>query len=349
MNTSPPHSDSTPPPRERLMVVGLDELRRAPGSPAPATPPGELVESVRTYGVLHPLLARPGGEGYEVVAGFKRLEAAREAGLAEVPLRVFRVADEALEGMREAANVTGTQKRSPHPAPRKEFKSTGSLSGLLEEEFNRKPSETPYAAILAITAVAALLLWGGFTLVQRWTSGTDEPPIDDPIDSPPDLVKNGGDESQPPPRGDDGRVVRWRRVLADIDGVEVRNVSNHPRVVFADAIFSRLTTIAPEQKARLRRVAEAIHRAEPATMLVLIGHTDDDPVRANSTYRDNEHLGTLRARAVAEYLAEDSPFPVHQLRDQSAGDTNPPYSNDNPEDKVRNRTVSIEIIPPNQP
>ena len=32
----------------------------------------ELVESVRTYGILSPLLARPKGEGYELVSGHRR-------------------------------------------------------------------------------------------------------------------------------------------------------------------------------------------------------------------------------------------------------------------------------------
>jgi ParB family chromosome partitioning protein len=51
-----------------------------------------LTASVREHGVLQPLLVRPAGDGYEVIAGERRLRAAVAAGLAEVPI-VVRDAD----------------------------------------------------------------------------------------------------------------------------------------------------------------------------------------------------------------------------------------------------------------
>jgi ParB family chromosome partitioning protein len=46
-----------------------------------------LVQSVKTDGILQPLLVRPLGEkGYELVAGKRRYRAAREVGLTEVPV-----------------------------------------------------------------------------------------------------------------------------------------------------------------------------------------------------------------------------------------------------------------------
>ena len=36
----------------------------------------ELVESIRVHGILSPLLARPKGEGYELVSGHRRRLAA---------------------------------------------------------------------------------------------------------------------------------------------------------------------------------------------------------------------------------------------------------------------------------
>jgi ParB family chromosome partitioning protein len=53
-----------------------------------------LAESVRRQGVIQPLLVRPrDAGGYEIVAGERRWRAAREAGLATVPV-VVREADE---------------------------------------------------------------------------------------------------------------------------------------------------------------------------------------------------------------------------------------------------------------
>ena len=54
----------------------------------------ELVESVRTYGILSPLLARPKGEGYELVSGHRRRLAAQKLGLSTVPVLVRKMTDD---------------------------------------------------------------------------------------------------------------------------------------------------------------------------------------------------------------------------------------------------------------
>ena len=53
-----------------------------------------LVESVRTYGILSPLLARPKGEGYELVSGHRRRLAAQKLGLPTVPVLVREMTDD---------------------------------------------------------------------------------------------------------------------------------------------------------------------------------------------------------------------------------------------------------------
>ncbi len=54
----------------------------------------ELVESIRAQGVLQPLLITPRDEGYEIVAGERRLRAARAADLLTVPCRILKDLDE---------------------------------------------------------------------------------------------------------------------------------------------------------------------------------------------------------------------------------------------------------------
>lgn len=48
----------------------------------------ELMESIRTHGVLSPLLARQKGDGYELVSGHRRRLAAQKLGLKTVPVLV---------------------------------------------------------------------------------------------------------------------------------------------------------------------------------------------------------------------------------------------------------------------
>jgi ParB family chromosome partitioning protein len=50
-----------------------------------AEPLGELAESIRQHGILHPILVRRRGDFYELIAGERRWRAARLAGLSSVP------------------------------------------------------------------------------------------------------------------------------------------------------------------------------------------------------------------------------------------------------------------------
>ena len=59
-----------------------------------------LARSIQEVGVLQPIVVRRGSEGYELVAGERRLRAARRAGLATIPA-VIRESDDT-EALREA-------------------------------------------------------------------------------------------------------------------------------------------------------------------------------------------------------------------------------------------------------
>src|SRR6204780_5070776 len=73
----------------------------------------ELAESIRTQGVLSPLLVRPLTEsGFEIVAGARRYRAAQMAEAATVPVRIVHLTDaEALE----AQLVENLMRRDVHP------------------------------------------------------------------------------------------------------------------------------------------------------------------------------------------------------------------------------------------
>lgn len=54
----------------------------------------ELADSIKQNGILQPLLVRKQGDHYEIVAGERRYQAARLAGLDEVPVIIKEISDE---------------------------------------------------------------------------------------------------------------------------------------------------------------------------------------------------------------------------------------------------------------
>ena len=78
-------------------VVHVDLIERNPFQPRQEfeqSALNELVDSIRQHGVLQPLLVRAAGGGYQLIAGERRLIAARKAGLQEVPCRVLDLTDQ---------------------------------------------------------------------------------------------------------------------------------------------------------------------------------------------------------------------------------------------------------------
>src|SRR5579875_3468479 len=79
-----------------LLDVPVNRIIPSPFQPRRRFDPqrlGELVEAIRAQGVIEPLLVRvlqtgPDGARYELIAGERRLRAAREAGLETVPVVV---------------------------------------------------------------------------------------------------------------------------------------------------------------------------------------------------------------------------------------------------------------------
>jgi len=66
----------------------------------------ELAESIRAQGVMQPILVRPADGGqFEIIAGERRFRAARLAGLAEVPVLVKDVSDQAAAAMALIENI----------------------------------------------------------------------------------------------------------------------------------------------------------------------------------------------------------------------------------------------------
>jgi ParB-like nuclease family protein len=135
-------------PIRHLDVRTIDPLQRD----GDHSPSADFVESVRRHGVLQPLLVRSRGGRFQVMAGSKRLAAALEAGLSEVPCLVERVDDDQARALAAATNVP-SMAREASPAIRPERPKTDIAFGA-------------FADCLTAVASSADLLSSGSALTQ---------------------------------------------------------------------------------------------------------------------------------------------------------------------------------------
>jgi len=125
----------SPSERKGVMNLGIEEIRPNRAQPRRHFDEAhieELAESIRSKGVLLPLIVRRASEGYVLVAGERRWRAAQKAGLRELPVMVREVTDkEAFE----IALIENIQREDLNPVEEAEaFKRLIEEHGLSQEE-----------------------------------------------------------------------------------------------------------------------------------------------------------------------------------------------------------------------
>ena len=135
--------------------------------------------------------------------------------------------------------------------------------------------------------------------------------------------------------------IRSTPSLISISGCSILRNEIETRIVFNEGLFTYRCEFTESAKDRLTSVVQVLAANAAGCWIIVEGHTDSDPMSANSPYNDNYELGFSRASIVAERLRSEHGINAEQLLVSSAGDTNPPY----PQEKIKNRTVVIRLIP----
>jgi ParB family chromosome partitioning protein len=108
-------TDPETPPALAQAEVRLDQIHNNPWQPRKnfdETELASLSESIKSHGVLQPLVVRQTTDGYQLIAGERRLRAARAAGLDAVPVRVVDFND---QQVLEAALVENIHRTDLNP------------------------------------------------------------------------------------------------------------------------------------------------------------------------------------------------------------------------------------------
>src|SRR5713101_5322533 len=102
-------------PRTEQTHVAIEQIEQNPFQPRKAFDEEELTslrESIRTHGLLQPLVVRPIGDHFQLIAGERRLRAAAAAGLNDVPVHIVDFNDQQIL---EAALVENIHRADLNP------------------------------------------------------------------------------------------------------------------------------------------------------------------------------------------------------------------------------------------
>ncbi len=124
-------------------IISIEEIHPNPNQPRThfnETELEELSESIRAHGVLQPLLVRKDRTGYEIIAGERRYQASKIAGLTELPVIVRDVDD---SQMLELALIENLQRSDLNPIEEaKGYRELIKASGMTQEALSRAVSKS---------------------------------------------------------------------------------------------------------------------------------------------------------------------------------------------------------------
>jgi ParB family chromosome partitioning protein len=127
---------------EQLRQVSLESIVPNPHQPRRSFDEAglaELAASLRSTGLIQPILVRPVGDGYQLIAGERRWRAARIAGIAVIPA-IVRNTDSAIQA--QMALVENIQREDLNPMDRAQsYRSIMDQLGLTQAELATRLGE----------------------------------------------------------------------------------------------------------------------------------------------------------------------------------------------------------------
>jgi flagellar motor protein MotB len=334
-----------------------DQVALTPGQASRAAAlPASFVESIGAYGVLHPILVRRGTAGYELVAGARRVMAARQAGVTEIPAMIVVADDEQAARLSRAEN----EQREPvgGSATPPAVAALDGASALPGDSVRPAPAlgRRPSPWLLAAASLALILagLWAGFDWGRRSVpvslAGTQQLSLPQAFGDTgaQDLIPamSSGGRSSRDAEDSPGATVDPAAFVTLVDrGVTVEAEGAGVRLTFDAPLFTYRASLDASRHELLRAVGGVLAGHSNGWSVVVTGHTDATPLRGQSPYRDNAELGLARASEVARFLWREAGVPAGMVRVASAGDAAPLFPGDDPATQRRNRTATLRIVP----
>lgn len=145
------------------------------------------------------------------------------------------------------------------------------------------------------------------------------------------------------PRAADNGTAQAAPVELKLSGLSTEATRDGLLVKFDSGLFAQRDILKPEAQRLLTELGKELEAGGESVRLEIIGHTDNQKVRAGSQVEDNYALGLNRAMAVYRYLKQHTRLPANSFSLSSAGEAQAPFPNDTPESRAKNQTVTFRI------
>ncbi|MDF2999995.1 MAG: ParB/RepB/Spo0J family partition protein [Bacillota bacterium] len=129
-----------------ILFIDINQIKPNSKQPRKSFPDEkieELARSIEVHGIIQPIMVRPSGEGYEIIAGERRWRAARRAALKQVPCIIRELTEE--QNMLVAI-IENMQREDLNPMEEAEaLNQMITTFGLTQEEVSRSVGKSrPY-------------------------------------------------------------------------------------------------------------------------------------------------------------------------------------------------------------
>jgi outer membrane protein OmpA-like peptidoglycan-associated protein len=132
----------------------------------------------------------------------------------------------------------------------------------------------------------------------------------------------------------------------DIAGIDTCHSDNCLSVRFVEGLFpSGSASIRPEMKEVLHELGKRLEPMVEHISIVIVGMSDDVPMKENASYQDNYSLSFARAVAVEEHLRMAAELPPELFSIHAFAGSKPLFPTDTSIGRARNRTTIIKLVP----
>ncbi|MBN9670381.1 type IVB secretion system protein IcmH/DotU [Roseibium aggregatum] len=205
--------------------------------------------------------------------------------------------------------------------------------------------------IWSVAAVAGALLLGGYVTLMLLLSNGSEVIASRAASlyptGPVELAREGY-QPKPPPAPEppeDAPIDSLSEQLAGLEGLEISQEGPAIMLRMRAQFDVAAATLRPEFQLLVEQVSQTLDTVDGE--ILVVGHTDSDPIRNNPRFPTNWHLSVERAKSVAEVMKgilEDS----DRVQVEGRGADEPIAPNTSREGKALNRRVEVFLKPRSQ-